>query len=66
MYGVPPVVVTVTASFIVTVKFKFCAGPYVAPAGPATDEIEGPVRSIVTGVVDGVSDPGPFVAVTVP
>jgi hypothetical protein len=48
------------------VKVRFCPGPYVAFAGAVTEEIVGPVRSLVTEVVVGEFEAGPFVFVTVP
>lgn len=64
--GVPPVVLTFVASLILTVKVKFCPGPYVEFAGGVTEETVGEVMSRVTGVVVGALLAGPLVLVTVP
>jgi hypothetical protein len=64
--GVPPVVVTLVASLILSVKVRFCPGPYVLLDGAVTEEIVGPVISLVTEVVVRAFEDGPFVFVTVP
>jgi len=61
MRGVP---VTVTASLVLTVKFKTFVGMYVALAGALTDEMVGAVRSIVM-VLEDATEVGPVVVVPV-
>jgi hypothetical protein len=59
-------VVTFVASLILSVKVRFCPGPYVAFAGAVTEETVGAVISRVTEVVVRAFEDGPSVFVTVP
>ena len=64
--GVPPTVLTRVDSLIFKVKSRLEPGPYVELAGADTEEIVGPVRSIVMVVDEGVLTEGPTMFVEVP